>query len=61
MRRKPQVPTPSKLTDIQLEAFWERHQPEEFSESFRVKAKPAIEELFRKEWPITTRQEVLAQ
>ena len=31
MRRKPQVPNPSKLTDIRLEAFWERHQPEEFS------------------------------
>lgn len=31
------------------------------AESFRVKAKPAVEELFRKEWPITTWQEVLAQ
>jgi TRAP-type transport system periplasmic protein len=31
------------------------------AESFRDKAKPAIEELFRKEWPVTTWQEVLAQ
>jgi hypothetical protein len=29
MRRKPQVLNPFKLTDIRLEAFWERHQPEE--------------------------------
>jgi hypothetical protein len=26
-----------------------------------VKAKPAVEELFQKEWPVTTWQEVLAQ
>jgi TRAP-type C4-dicarboxylate transport system substrate-binding protein len=31
------------------------------AESFRVKAKAAVEELFRKEWPVTTWQEVLAQ
>jgi TRAP-type C4-dicarboxylate transport system substrate-binding protein len=31
------------------------------AESFRVKAKPAIEELFMKEWPVTTWAEVLAQ
>jgi TRAP-type C4-dicarboxylate transport system substrate-binding protein len=31
------------------------------AESFRVKAKPAVEELFQKEWPVTTWQEVLAQ
>jgi hypothetical protein len=31
------------------------------AESFREKAKPAIEELFRKEWPVTTWQAVLAQ
>jgi tripartite ATP-independent transporter DctP family solute receptor len=31
------------------------------AESFRVKAKPAVEELFRKEWPVTTWAEVLAQ
>jgi TRAP-type C4-dicarboxylate transport system substrate-binding protein len=31
------------------------------AESFRVKAKPAIEELFVKEWPVTTWAEVLAQ
>jgi TRAP-type C4-dicarboxylate transport system substrate-binding protein len=31
------------------------------AESFRVKAKPAIEDLFKKEWPVTTWAEVLAQ
>jgi tripartite ATP-independent transporter DctP family solute receptor len=31
------------------------------AESFRVKAKPAIEELFKKEWPVTTWAEVLTQ
>ena len=31
------------------------------AESFRVKAKPAVEELFQKEFPVTTWQEVLAQ
>ncbi len=31
------------------------------SDTFRVKAKPAIEELFKKEWPVTTWAEVLAQ
>jgi TRAP-type C4-dicarboxylate transport system substrate-binding protein len=31
------------------------------AESFRVKAKPAVEALFQKEWPVTTWQEVLAQ
>lgn len=31
------------------------------AETFRAKAKPAIEELFRKEWPVTTWAEVLAQ
>ena len=31
------------------------------AESFRVKAKPAIEELFKKEWPVATWAEVLAQ
>jgi len=31
------------------------------AELFRVKAKPAVEELFQKEWPVTTWQEVLAQ
>jgi TRAP-type C4-dicarboxylate transport system substrate-binding protein len=31
------------------------------AESFRVKAKPAVEELFKKEWSVTTWQEVLAQ
>jgi tripartite ATP-independent transporter DctP family solute receptor len=31
------------------------------AESFREKAKPAVEELFRKEWPVTTWAEVLAQ
>ena len=31
------------------------------AESFRVKAKPAIEELFKKEWPVTTWAAVLAQ
>lgn len=31
------------------------------AESFRAKAKPAVEELFRKEWPVTTWAEVLAQ
>ncbi|HSB78982.1 MAG TPA: TRAP transporter substrate-binding protein [Candidatus Methylomirabilis sp.] len=31
------------------------------AESFRVKAKPAVEGLFQKEWNVTTWQEVLAQ
>jgi tripartite ATP-independent transporter DctP family solute receptor len=31
------------------------------AEAFRVKAKPAIEDLFKKEWPVTTWAEVLAQ
>ncbi len=31
------------------------------AESFRVKAKAAVEGLFQKEWPVTTWQEVLAQ
>jgi len=31
------------------------------AESFRVKAKPAVEALFQKEWSVTTWQEVLAQ
>ena len=31
------------------------------ADSFREKAKPAVEELFRKEWPVTTWAEVLAQ
>jgi len=31
------------------------------AESFREKAKPAVEELFKKEWPVTTWAEVLAQ
>ena len=31
------------------------------AETFRVKAKPAIEDLFRKEWPVTTWAEVLAR
>ncbi len=31
------------------------------AESFREKGKPAVEELFRKEWPVTTWAEVLAQ
>jgi tripartite ATP-independent transporter DctP family solute receptor len=31
------------------------------AETFRVKAKPAIEEMFKKEWPVTTWAEVLAQ
>jgi len=31
------------------------------AESFRVKAKPAVEELFKTEWPVTTWAEVLAQ
>lgn len=31
------------------------------AESFRNKGKPAVEELFRKEWPVTTWAEVLAQ
>ena len=30
------------------------------AESFRVKAKPAVEELFKKEWSVTSWQEVLA-
>ncbi|TRZ99966.1 MAG: TRAP transporter substrate-binding protein [Rhodocyclaceae bacterium] len=31
------------------------------AETFRVKAKPAVEELFQKEWPVTTWAKVLAQ
>lgn len=31
------------------------------AETFRVKAKPAIEDLFKKEWPVTSWAEVLAQ
>ncbi|MBI4966245.1 MAG: TRAP transporter substrate-binding protein [Desulfomonile tiedjei] len=31
------------------------------AESFRAKGKPAVEELFKKEWPVTTWVEVLAQ
>ncbi|HBH04218.1 MAG TPA: C4-dicarboxylate ABC transporter substrate-binding protein [Candidatus Rokubacteria bacterium] len=31
------------------------------ADSFRAKAKPAIEELFKKSWPVTTWAEVLAQ
>jgi TRAP-type transport system periplasmic protein len=31
------------------------------AESFREKGKPAVEELFRTEWPVTTWKEVLAQ
>ncbi len=31
------------------------------AESFRVKARPAVEGLFQKEWPVTTWAEVLAQ
>jgi hypothetical protein len=31
------------------------------AESFRAKAKPAVDELFKKEWNVTTWQEVLAQ
>jgi TRAP-type C4-dicarboxylate transport system substrate-binding protein len=31
------------------------------ADSFRAKAKPAIEDLFKKEWPVTTWAEVLAQ
>lgn len=31
------------------------------ADMFREKAKPAVEELFAKEWPVTTWQEVLAQ
>jgi len=31
------------------------------ADAFRVKAKPAVEELFKKEWPVTTWAEVLAQ
>ncbi len=31
------------------------------AESFREKAKPAVEDLFKKEWPVTTWAEVLAQ
>ncbi len=31
------------------------------AQSFRNKGKPAVEELFRKEWPVTTWAEVLAQ
>jgi hypothetical protein len=31
------------------------------AESFRVKAKPAVEELFKTQWSVTTWQEVLAQ
>ena len=31
------------------------------ADSFRAKARPAIEQLFQKEWPVTTWAEVLAQ
>jgi TRAP-type C4-dicarboxylate transport system substrate-binding protein len=31
------------------------------AESFREKAKPAVDELFRTQWPVTTWKEVLAQ
>ena len=31
MARKAKVPDSSKWTDAQREAFWEKHQPEEFS------------------------------
>lgn len=31
------------------------------ADAFREKAKPAVEELFKKEWPVTTWAEVLAQ
>lgn len=31
------------------------------ADSFRDKGKPAVEELFKKEWPVTTWAEVLAQ
>ena len=31
------------------------------ADSFRQKAKPAVEPLFQKEWSVTTRAEVLAQ
>ncbi len=31
------------------------------AESFREKGKPAVEELFKKEWPVTTWEEVLSQ
>jgi hypothetical protein len=31
------------------------------AEAIRVKAKPAVEELFRTSWPVTTWEEVLAQ
>ncbi len=31
------------------------------AESFRVKGKPAVEELFRTQWSVTTWSEVLAQ
>lgn len=31
------------------------------AESFRLKGRPAVEELFRKEWPVTTWAEVLGQ
>ena len=31
------------------------------AESFRAKAKPAVDELFRTQWPVTTWAEVLAQ
>ena len=31
------------------------------AEAFRVKGKPAVEELFKKEWPVTTWEEVLKQ
>ncbi|MBP1777742.1 MAG: Extracellular solute-binding protein, family 7, partial [candidate division NC10 bacterium] len=30
------------------------------AETFRVKARPAVEELFKKDWSVTTWQEVLA-
>lgn len=31
MRGKPKLPDLSRWTDAQREAFWEKHQPEEFS------------------------------
>jgi len=31
------------------------------AESFRTKGKPAVEQLFKTEWPVTTWAEVLAQ
>jgi TRAP-type transport system periplasmic protein len=31
------------------------------AEAFRAKAKPAVEEFFKKQWSVTTWEEVLAQ